>query len=146
MKRKDCVLLLLIVSLLSLTGCYSMTKSVMTKRLKYSYDYVYIEMPSELLSGISSVNPAEIISEAYAKKGFKIIPELSEDLLKKTLVVKYTESNRRDLEDGRMIDCTIDVSSAYDDNHFFTCPVTDQTIKGPDDLRVAVKKALSYVI
>ena len=146
MKRRNCVLLLLMIGLLSLTGCYSMLKSGMTKRLKHSFDYVYIEMPTEMLSGVTSVNPADLIAEAYAEKGFKIIPELREDLLKKTLVVKYYESNRRDLEDGCIIDCTIDVFSPYDDNHYYTSTAPDQKINGPDDLTAAVKKVLSTVI
>lgn len=139
-------LVVLLMACLSLTGCYSIIKLGMNKRLQHSYDYVYIDMPTGLLSGVNSVNPAEIIAEAYTKKGFKIIPELKEDLLKKTLLVKYTEDNRRELENGCMIDCIIDVSSPYDDNHFFTNKVTDNAINGPDDLKKAVKKALSRVI
>ena len=123
-----------------------MLKLGMNKRLKHSFDYVYVEMPTQLLSGIDAVTPANVIAEAYAKKGFTIIPELQEDLLEKTLVVRYSESNRRDLENGCMIDCAIDVFSPFDDNHFFFIPLTDQTINGPEDMKAVVKKALSNVM
>ena len=140
------LLVVMLLASLSLTGCYSMWKSGMNKRLKLSFDYVYVEMPAQLLSGFDKAIPAKIIAEAYANKGFEIIPELRDDLLKKTLVVKYSETNRRDLENGCMIDCAVDVYSPYDDNHFMTNSATDQTINGPDDLRAAVNKALSAII
>ena len=139
-------LVVMLMATLSLTGCYSMLKSGMNIRLNHSFDYVFVEMPTQLLSGIDKAIPAEIIAEAYAKKGFTIIPELRDDLLKKTLVVKYSETNRRDCEKGCMIDCSIDVFSPYDDNHFYTNSLTDQTIKGPDDLKASVNKALSAII
>ena len=140
------LLVALLMTSLSLTGCYSMLKSGMNIRLNHSFDYVYVEMPTELLSGVDAVVPADLIAEAYANKGFTIIPELRDDLLKKTLIVKYLESNRRDLENGCMIDCAIDVFSPYDNNHVFTNSLTDQTINGPDDVRALVKKVLSSIL
>ena len=115
------------------------------------YKYVCITPTKELSSSVGvngmtttrSVNPSDIIAGELIKRGFIIIPELKSELNDKTLIINYGESGRRNNGFGYTIEVTLQFISASSNNMVCTCTAEGQGSTEADDIRQAIRRALS---
>ncbi len=115
------------------------------------YKYVFITPTKELSSSVGvngmtttrSVNPSDIIAGELIKRGFIIIPELKSELNDKTLIINYGESGRRNNGFGYTIEVTLQFISASSNNMVCTCTAEGQGSTEADDIRQAIRRALS---
>ena len=77
------------------------------------------------------------------KNNFIILPEIKPELSDKTLIVNYGESGRRNRGLGYTIEVTIQFISAKTHERVCTCTAEGQGETEADDIRKAIRRALS---
>lgn len=124
-----------------------------------TFKYAYISPTKELSSssggtyggqyGIygysttKSVNPSDVIAGMLITEGFIILPELKSELSHETLIVNYGESGRHNRGLGYTIEVTIQFISAETKQMICTCTAEGQGSTEADDIRQAIRRALS---
>ena len=137
-----------------LSGCRALKAPVIVGNVPaQTYQYVYIQPTTELTSGASnlytgammtkSVNPSDVIAGELIKNGFVILPELKPELIDRTLIVNYGESDRHNRGLGYTIEVTIQFISAKSHEVVCTCTAEGQGETEADDIRQAIRRALS---
>lgn len=106
---KRLYLLIGILCLFAMSACAPLNPVIMTKHDSFdSYKYIYITATGDVTSTaggkywnttdtqpiIQSINPADFIAGILLKEGYTRLPELSKDVLDRTLIVNYGESDR----------------------------------------------------
>ena len=158
---KHLFLLILTVSLLVSCGV-SRYATISNKPDLSKYKYVYIMPTSEITSvsgstysnqygvfgstSTTSINPSDIIAGRFMKHGFVRIPELSESLKDKTLVVNYGESGRKNYGIGYSIEITLQLLDAA--TYELICSTTAEGMGDTesDDVRKATLKCLDAIL
>ncbi len=161
MKRIIQLLALSASVLLTLTGCKALKTPIVNVYAPIEeYKYVYITPTKELVSGFGhtqslpyvgtvgssttkSINPSDIISGELIKKGYVILPKLEPELSNKTLIINYGETGRRKRGLGYTIEITLQFLSADNNEVVCTCTAEGQGATEADDIRLAIKRALS---
>lgn len=92
---------------------------------------------------IKSINPASLISGILFKNGFIQVNEVNPDNAKKTMIVNFGETGRRDVNLGYSIEVTIQFTSAYTQRPICTCTAEGQGETEADDVREAIQRALA---
>ena len=121
-----------------------------------NFKYVYIPGTETINSSVGgttyggyfystgkSVNPADLITGAFSKRGFIKLPELSDDLIDQTLIVNYGESGRRTVGLGYTIEVTIQLVSAKNNSLISSCTAEGIGDTEADDIRIAIDRCLS---
>ena len=121
-----------------------------------NYKYIYVPETQNINSSVGgttyggyfysagkSVNPSDLITGAFSKKGFIKLLELKEDLIDQTLVVNYGESGRRTVGLGYTIEVTIQLVSAKANALISTCTAEGLGETEADDLRIAIDRCLT---
>jgi len=94
-------------------------------------------------STTKSVNPSDVIAGILIKEGYVILPKLKSELSNETLIVNYGESGRRNRGLGYTIEVTIQFISAKTNEMICSCTAEGQGETEADDIRQAIKRALS---
>lgn len=151
---------LVICTILLMNGCTPLRMPVIVRNAPIeTYKYVYIYPTNEITSGTGdiyggqnniygyvttkSVNPRDIIAGILIKEGYVILPELKPELANETLIVNYGESGRRINLIGYTIEVTIQFISAKNNEMICSCTAEGQGETEADDIRKAIKRALS---
>lgn len=152
-------LTLAICIILLMNACAPLRAPIIVKNAPIeTFKYVYISPTKELTSGTGStyggqygiygssttksVNPSDVIAGILIQKGYVILPDLSPELAKETLIINYGESGRRNRGLGYTIEVTIQFISAYTHEMFCSCTAEGQGSTEADDIRQAIKCAL----
>lgn len=122
------ILLLPCLLVLFLVSCAVLPPTVQRFSSMDGYRYVYITPTSEKTSVTGgavgtqyglygsteshSVNPADIISGHFLKRGYVRLPEINPDLIEQTLIVNYGELGERNLGWGFSKEIIIQILSA----------------------------------
>lgn len=150
----------IICAIMVLNGCGTLKAPVIVKNAPIEgYKYAFVTPTKELTSSVGgsyggkygiygatttkSVNPSDVISGELIKNGFIILPELKSDLSNKTLIVNYGESGRRNKGLGYTIEVTIQFISADTHELICSCTAEGQGETEADDIRQAIRRALS---
>ena len=116
--------LILIIALFPIVGCSVSRFASVNKNSSFDgYKYVYVVGTNDLSSSAGyasgsqnwlygastskSVNPSDVIAGYLMKKGFARLPQLSEELASKTLIVSYGESGRHPMALGYATEVTV---------------------------------------
>lgn len=139
-----------------LTGCAPLKTPVIVKNAPIEkYKYIYVSPTRELTSGTGSgfgiysasitqsVNPRDVISEILINEGFTLLPELKPELTNETLIVNYGEGKRRKRGLGSTLEITLQFLSAQSYEVLCTCTAEGQGSTEADDIRMAIRRALS---
>ncbi|WP_198403851.1 hypothetical protein [Aquimarina aggregata] len=123
------------------------------------YKYVYISQTKSLTSSTGasingqyystskSVNPRDVITGILAKQGYILIPELKDDISRKTLIINYGESGRRNTGlGGYTIEVTIQFISSTTNSLICSCTAEGQGSTEADDIREAITRCLNKII
>lgn len=154
------LLLPLLCCIIALSGCRALRTPVVVKNEPTeAYKYAYITPTKELTSSAGgtygnaygvygstvtkSVNPSDIISGELIKAGFIVIPELKPELSDKTVIVSYGETGKHNRGFGYTIEVTIQFISAESHEMVWTCTAEGQGSTEADDIRQAIRRALS---
>ena len=147
--------------LLMLVSCRALHQPVIVRNVPIeTFKYAYIPTTQGLASstgetfggkygiyGFSttkSVNPSDIISGVLIKEGFIILPELKSELSHETLIVNYGEGGRRNIGlFSYATEVTIQFISAETKQMICTCTAEGQGSTEADDIRQAIRRALS---
>lgn len=145
-----------LLCIIMLSGCRALKTPVVVKnKPTEAYKYAYITPTKELTSSAGgiygiygstvtkSVNPSDIISGELIKAGFIVIPELKPELNDKTVIVSYGETGKHNRGFGYTIEVTIQFISAESHEMVWTCTAEGQGSTEADDIRQAIKRALS---
>ena len=89
-----------------------------------------------------SINPASLISGVLFKNGFIQVNEVNPNNAKKTMIVNFGETGRRNVNLGYSIEVTIQFISAYTQLPICTCTAEGQGSTEADDVRIAIQIAL----
>ena len=152
--------LLIICTILLENGCASLRMPTIVRNAPVEmYKYAYISPTKKLTSSIGgtyggqygiygssttkSVNPSDVIAGILIKEGYIILPELKSELSNETLIVNYGESGRRNRGFGYTIEVTIQFISAKTNEIICSCTAEGQGETEADDIRQAIKRALS---
>ncbi len=152
--------LLVVCATVMLGSCGALKTPVIIKNAPIEgYRYVFVTPTKELTSSAGgtyggqygvygatttkSVNPSDVISGELIKRGFVVLPELKSELNNKTLIVNYGESGRRNRGLGYTIEVTIQFISAESHEIVCTCTAEGQGETEADDIRHAIRRALS---
>ena len=122
-----------------------------------NYKYIYVPDTQNVNSSVraqwsnyggsfsagKSVNPGDLITGAFSKKGFIKLLELKEDLIDQTLVVNYGESGRRTVGLFYTIEVTIQLVSAKTNALISTCTAEGIGETEADDIRIAIDRCLT---
>lgn len=150
----------IVCTILMLSSCRALKTPIIVKNTSTEgYEYAFITPTKELISSVGgtyggkyslygstttkSINPSDIISGELIKNGFMILPELKPELNNQTLIVNYGESDRRARGLGYTIEVTIQLISAETHNLVCSCTAEGQGETEADDIRIAIKRALS---
>lgn len=92
-----------------------------------------------------SINPADVISGILMKNGFTILPEITDDLKDRTIIVNFGETGRRNVFWGYTIEITLQILSA--DTHKVLCTTTAEGFGDTeaDDIRIAITRAMDAI-
>lgn len=150
----------IVCATMMLNSCGALKTPVIVRNAPMEgYRYVFITPTKELTSSVGgtyggqygiygstttkSINPSDVISGELIKKGFIILPELKSELNDKTLIVNYGESGRRIRGLGYTIEVTIQFISAETYELVCSCTAEGQGETEADDIRQAIRRALS---
>ena len=124
-----------------------------------NYKYVYISQTKTLTSSSGatingryfstskSVNPSDVITGILAKEGFVLIPELKKELARKTLIVNYGESGKRNTGLGSYsIEVTIQFVSSESSSLICSCTAEGRGQTEADDIRQAITRCLESIL
>ena len=153
-------LTLAICIILLMNACAPLRTPVILKNAPIErFKYVYISPTKELTSSTGStyggqygvygssttksVNPSDVIAGMLIQKGYVILPELNPELAKKTLIVNYGESGKRNRGLGYTIEVTIQFISAATNELVSSCTAEGQGETEADDIRQAIRRALN---
>ncbi len=153
-------LTLAICIILLMNACAPLRTPVIVKNAPIErFKYVYISPTKELTSSTGStyggqygvygssttksVNPSDVIAGMLIQKGYVILPELNPELAKKTLIVNYGESGKRNRGLGYTIEVTIQFISAATNELVSSCTAEGQGETEADDIRQAIRRALN---
>ena len=159
-KMKKVLSLCLIV--LSLTGCASLLPPTVTRHSTLDgYKYVYITQTTEKTSvtggtyggwyGIygststHSINPSDVISGHFLKRGYTRLPEIRPELADQTLIVNFGESGRRSAGLGYTIEVTIQLLSAKTNEVICVGVAEGQGETEADDVRIAIDRCMNEI-
>ena len=96
-------------------------------------------------TGSRSVNPAELISGHFIKRGFIRLPEIDQKYLDKTIVVNYSETGRRQVGFGYTIEVTIQIIDAVEHKVLCVGTAEGQGSTETDDVRVAIDRCMEAI-
>ena len=156
-------ILLLCLITISLCGCVTTLlppKVTMHSSLD-GYKYVYIIPTSERTSvkggtygtqyGIfgststHSINPTDVISGHFIKRGYIRLPEIKPELAEQTLVVNFSELGRREVDFGYTIEVSIQLLSAKTNEVVCVGVAEGQGETEADDVRIAIDRCLDEI-
>ncbi len=123
------------------------------------YKYIYITPTSTLASAVGgiygnqygvygttqnkTVIPSDIIAGKLLRGGYTRLPQISPELLDKTLIINYGESGRRETgHGGYTIEVTIQFLSAKNNAIVCSCTGEGQGATEADDIRIAINRCL----
>ena len=155
-------LLYLCLIVLSLTGCATLLPPTVTRHSSLDgYKYVYITPTSEINSvtggtyggqyGIyaststHSINPSDLISGYFLKRGYTRLPELNPELADQTLIVNFGESGRRPVGLGYSIEVTIQLLSAKTNEIICVGVAEGKGETEADDVRIAINRCMDEI-
>ena len=123
------------------------------------YKYVYITPTTDLTSSsggvfgnqygvygstqTKTINPCDLISGFFLKRGYIRLPELKSELADETLIVNYGESGRRNVKYGYTIEITVQIVSAKTTETIYIGTAEGFGQTEADDVRIAINRALS---
>ncbi|KZS39482.1 hypothetical protein AWE51_12150 [Aquimarina aggregata] len=150
----------LFVLCLAIISCASLKPATAIKNGEIKdYKYVYISQTKSLTSSTGasingqyystskSVNPRDVITGILAKQGYILIPELKDDISRKTLIINYGESGRRNTGlGGYTIEVTIQFISSTTNSLICSCTAEGQGSTEADDIREAITRCLNKII
>ncbi len=137
------------------TSCASLRPATIIKNDDISnYQYLIVSGTSSLTSSTGqsingiyyseskTVNPRDVISGYMAKKGFIMLPDIDDNLSRKTLIVNYGESGRRDVFWGYTTEVTIQFISPDTKQLLFSSTAEGFGSTEADDIKEAITRAL----
>lgn len=145
-----------------LCGCATLLPPTITRHSTLDgYKYVYITPTQERTSvtggtyggryGIygststHSINPSDVISGHFIKRGFTRLPELNPELLEQTLIVNFGETGRRAAGLGYTIEVTIQLLSAKTNEVICVGVAEGQGETEADDVRIAINRCMDEI-
>ena len=148
--------------MLSFTGCASLLPPTVTRHSTLDgYKYVYITPTTEKTSvtggryggryGIygststHSINPSDIISGHFLKRGYTRLPEINPELADQTLIVNFGESGRRSSGLGYTIEVTTQLLSAKTNEIICVGVAEGQGETEADDVRIAIDRCMNEI-
>lgn len=152
----------LCLCLISTTACASLRPAThIGETSLIGYKYAYITQTDELSSSsgsvygnqfvvygstvTKSVNPANVISGILMKNGLTIIPEITDEIRDRTIIVNYGETGRRNVFWGYTIEITLQILSADTHEVLCTCTAEGMGETEADDIRIAITRALKTI-
>jgi hypothetical protein len=159
-KMKKVLFLCLIA--LSFSGCASLLPPTVTRHSSLDgYKYVYITPTTEKTSvtggtfggqyGIygststHSINPSDIISGHFLKRGYTRLPDIKPELANQTLIVNFGESGRRTVGLGYSIEVTIQLLSAKTNEVICVGVAEGKGETEADDVRIAIDRCMNEI-
>ena len=158
MKR---IMSLAVVTALSLgfSGC-SLKEPIHTKYMESNkYEFVAIPDTNSINSSSSSfyigqnggyggssskeLNPSSIIEGILLKKGLTSVNQITDDIIDRTLLVKYRQSGRREVFMGYTLEVTMKMLDAKTKKSVFMCTAEGIGSTEVDDIREAITRCLS---
>lgn len=147
---------------LGLSGCGTLLPPTVTRHSPLDgYKYVYITPTSEKtattggvyggqygvygLTQTHSINPADVISGHFLKRGYTRLPEINPELAEQTLIVNYGESGRRSVGFGYSIEVTIQLLSAKTNEIVCVGVAEGMGETEADDVRIAINRCLDEI-
>lgn len=97
-------------------------------------------------SSSKTLSPGAVIEGILLKKGLMTVDEVHPESIDKTLLVRYGESGRRDINGGMggyTLEVTIVLVSAKTSNIVYSCSAEGQGETEADDIRQAISRCLS---
>jgi hypothetical protein len=160
--KKIRILTIFIMSIL-ISSCAPLKVPMVIENSKIEeYKYIYITPTGKVTSSAGgvyggdygvygsttskSVVPGDVIAGILTKEGFIRLPKLKTELLEKTLIVNYGESDRRNRGLGYTIEVTIQFLSAESNELICSCTAEGQGETEADDIRKAIKRCLSALL
>ena len=161
MKFNNCTSLLLLIILA--TGCAILKEPKITKRGEIN-EYSFVVSPNTASLSSSSggvygnrhgvygssrskeVNPSNIIEGILLKRGLISTGTVTSENKDKALIVKYGESDRRDVAGGLggyTLEVTIAIVTAKTNEVVYSCVAEGQGSTEVDDIREAIHRCLS---
>lgn len=156
-------LTVIVLTLLSFVGCSPLlAPTVIRNQPLNGYKYVYLAPTSEktAVSGgafgygyglygyttTHSVNPTDLISGHFLKRGYTRLPELNPELLEETIIVNYGESGRRNTGWGSYtIEITIQILSAKTNEVLCVGTAEGRGETEADDVRIAINRCMAKI-
>ena len=155
-------LLFLSLFILCFSGCATLLPPTITRHSTLDgYKYVYITPTSEINSvtggtyggryGIygststHSINPSDVISGHFLKRGYTRLPEINPELAEQTLIVNFGESGRRSAGLGYTIEVTIQLLSAKTNEVICVGTAEGQGETEADDVRIAIDRCMNEI-
>lgn len=155
-------MLFLCLIVFGLCSCGTLLPPTVTRHSTLDgYKYVYITPTSEKTSvtggtyggqyGIygststHSINPADVISGHFLKRGYTRLPEINPDLAEQTLIVNFGESGRRTVGLGYSIEVTIQLLSAKTNEVVCIGVAEGQGSTEADDVRIAINRCMDEI-
>ena len=154
--------LLLCLIAIGLSGCATLLPPSVTRHSTLDgYKYVYITPTSEKTSvtggtyggqyGIygststHSINPTDVISGHFLKRGYTRLPEINPELAEQTLIVNFGESGRRTVGLGYSIEVTIQLLSAKTNEVVCVGVAEGRGETEADDVRIAINICMDEI-
>lgn len=157
---KRLYLLIGILCLFAMSACAPLNPVIMTKHDSFdSYKYVYITPTGDVTSNaggkygtqdnnrpfIQSINPSDFIAGILLKEGYIRLPELSKDVLDRTLIVNYGESDRHIQGLGYGSEVIIQFIAADTHEVVCSCSGEGQDKTEAEAIRVAITRCMDKV-
>lgn len=155
-------LLVLCLIALCFSGCATLKPPTVTRHSSLEgYRFVYITPTAERTSvtggtyggryGIHgsttthSINPSDVISGHFIRRGYTRLPELNPELAEQTLIVNFGETGRRPAGLGYTIEIAIQILSASTNEVICVGVAEGQGETESDDIRIAIDRCMDEI-
>lgn len=154
---------IIVLTIMSIVGCSPLlAPTVIRHQSLNGYKYVYLSPTAEktAVSGgafgsgyglysyttTHSVNPTDLISGHFLKRGYTRLTELKPELIDETIIVNYGESGRRDTGWGSYtIEVTIQILSAKTNEVICVGTAEGRGETEADDVRIAINRCMAII-